>query len=227
MTISHSALLLLTVAESSPVWTWIHRLGGFGLILLGLADNSAVPLPGSMDVFTILLSAHNREWWPYYAAMATVGSVIGGYLTYRLAEKGEEELLEKRIGKKRAESAYKKFEKHGFLWVFLSAIMPPPFPIVPALMAAGALQYPRKKFLAALGAGRGLRYFAEAYVGHIYGRAIIDFLSQYYKPVLYGLIGLAVAAAIGAVIFFKWYRPKQRAKQGRPGTPTGAEHKVA
>ncbi len=38
-----------------------------------------------MDVFTIVLSADQRERWPYYALMATVGSVIGGYLTYRLA----------------------------------------------------------------------------------------------------------------------------------------------
>ncbi len=219
------AIFLTTAAKHSAVWTWIHRLGGFGLILLGLADNSAVPLPGSMDVFTVLLSAHNREWWPYYAAMATVGSVIGGYLTYRLAREGEEKLLEKKIGESRAEKAYKKFEKHGFLWVFLSAILPPPFPIVPALMAAGALNYPREKFVLALTAGRGVRYFALAYVGQIYGKAIIYFFSEYYEPMLYVLIGLGVAGGFGALIYLKWYRPKKR--KHLPGSPRKAEHKVA
>jgi membrane protein YqaA with SNARE-associated domain len=221
------SLFLLSATRLSPVWTWIHRLGGFGLILLGLADNSAVPLPGSMDVFTILLSAHNRPWWPYYALMATAGSVLGGYITYRIAQKGEKELLEKKIGKKRAEGVYKKFEKHGALWVFTGAILPPPFPIVPVLMAAGALQYPRKKFLTALLAGRGVRYFAEAYVGHIYGKAIINFLSQYYKPVLYGLIGLAVLGAIGALIYLKWYRPKKQKEKGSSATSKDTHAKVA
>ena len=41
-----------------------------------------------MDVFVIVLSAHPYEWWAYYALMSTVGEVAGGYLTYRVAEKG-------------------------------------------------------------------------------------------------------------------------------------------
>ncbi len=60
---------------------WLGHLGGPGLILLGILDNSVVPVPGSMDVLTIVLAANQRDWWPYYAAMATVGSLIGGYLT--------------------------------------------------------------------------------------------------------------------------------------------------
>jgi membrane protein YqaA with SNARE-associated domain len=222
-----ATLFIIAAAAHSHVWTWIHRLGGFGLVLLGLADNSAIPVPGSMDVFTILLSAHNRPWWPYYAAMATVGAVAGGYLTYRLAKEGEKELLEKRIGKKRAEGVYKKFERHGSLWVLLGAIMPPPFPMMPLLMAAGALQFPRKKFLTALTAGRGARYFAEAYVGHIYGRAIIGFLSQYYKPVLYTLIALAVLGTIGGILYLKWYRPKQQRVQKTGGQANDTKQKVA
>src|SRR5581483_403054 len=95
------------------IWSMLHKLGGPGLILIGLADNSVVPLPGSMDVFTIILSAHNRQWWFYYGAMATVGAVIGGYITYRLAEKGGEETLEKRIGKDRAKKVYAKFQTGG------------------------------------------------------------------------------------------------------------------
>ncbi len=210
---------LLAVFYASEVWNWLHRLGGVGLVFLGIADNSLVPLPGSMDVFTILLSAHNRPWWPYYAFMATLGAVIGGYLTYRLAEKGGEETLERKIGKRRAEGVYKRFEKRGSFWVFLGAVLPPPFPIVPFVMAAGVLHHPKKKFLASLSVGRGVRYFAVAYVGHIYGRAIISFLSQYYKPVLYGLIVLAVLGGISALLYFKYYRPKRRREERERGEP--------
>jgi len=82
--------------RSESVWKWMHTLGGPGLILLGIADNTpfiSAP-PGSVDVFVILLSAHRHEWWVYYAFMATVGEVLGGYLAYRLAEKGGQETLE-------------------------------------------------------------------------------------------------------------------------------------
>ena len=45
-------------------------------------------MPGSMDVLTIWFAVHHRHEWLYYAAMAAAGSVIGGYVTYRLARKG-------------------------------------------------------------------------------------------------------------------------------------------
>src|SRR5262245_53798561 len=60
----------LAISSVSQVWLWIHRLGGPGLVLLGLVDNSVIPVPGSMDVFVVLLSAHHPEWWAYYGLMA-------------------------------------------------------------------------------------------------------------------------------------------------------------
>ncbi|HYH00459.1 MAG TPA: VTT domain-containing protein [Terriglobales bacterium] len=211
-------------AETSPIWKWVYRLGGIGLILLGIADNSFVPLPGSMDAFTILLSAQYRDWWPYYGAMATTGSVFGGFLTYRLARKGGKETLEKKVGQQRAEKVYKKFEKHGWFWVMLGAMLPPPFPIVPFLMAAGALQYPLKNFVAALGLGRAVRFFAVAYVGHRYGKHIISFFGQYYLPMLYFAITVGVLAGIGALLYWKWYLPRKKARQQ---DATAAEPKAA
>lgn len=210
---------LLLALFSDSIWNWLHRLGGPGLILLGVADNSIVPLPGSMDVFVILLSAQGRAWWPYYGFMATVGAVLGGYITYRLAEKGGEETLEKKIGKQRAQKVYKRFEKHGFATVSIGAVLPPPVPIVPFLMAAGVLRYPTKKFLSALSVGRGIRFFAVAYLGHIYGDAIIGWLSQYYKPLLYALIGLGVLGGIAALLYFKWYRPRRQKEERKRGEP--------
>ncbi len=157
------------------------RLGGFGLILLGLADNSVVPLPGSMDVLTIWLAASHRSRWFFYAIMATAGAVLGGYITYALAKKGGKETLERKLPQKRYKKILKKLESKGFATVTISAMLPPPFPIVPVLLAAGALQYPRKKFLAALALGRGARFLVVAGMGAIYGDAIVSFFSKYYQ----------------------------------------------
>jgi membrane protein YqaA with SNARE-associated domain len=208
--------LLGMILSASSVWTWIHRLGGPGLIILGLIDNSMIPLPGSVDVFVVLLAAHHRPWWPYYAVMATAGAVLGGYVTYRLAEKGGQETLEKEIGTNRAQKAYKRFERRGFSTVMIGAVMPPPFPLVPVLMAAGVMQYPRKKFLSALSIGRAIRFFALAFLARVYGTAIFGWLNQYYKPLLYTLIALASLGAIYALLYFKWYRPKRQRECQEP-----------
>ena|SRR5579864_630408 len=189
---------------------WLLRLGGPGLIVVGLIDNSVIPIPGGMDVFTILLTARRREWWIYYALMATAGALVGGYLTYRLAKKGGKAELEKKIAKRRLAKVYSKFEKRGFSTVLLGSMIPPPFPMVPVLMTAGVLQYPPKRFLLALGVGRGIRFFALAFLGRLYGTQIIGWLTRYYKPFLYVLIGLAVAGAIAALVYFKWYRPRHQ-----------------
>ena len=199
-------------AISDSAWKWVHRLGGPGLIVLGLADNTpfiSAP-PGSEDVFVILLSAHRPQWWVYYAFLATVGEVLGGYLGYRLAEKGGQGILERKMGKPRAEKIYRRFEKRGFLRVFSGSLLPPPFPFTPVLMAAGVMQYPYKQFLSALSAGRAVRFFAVAFLARIYGQQMIGFFSLHDRPLLYLLISLAVTAGIGALAFFKWYRPMTR-----------------
>jgi len=209
-----SVLSLFLVPDS--VWEWIHRLGGPGLILLGIADNTPfISAPaGSVDVLVILLSAHRYEWWFYYAFMATAGEVVGGYLTYRIAQKGGRETLERKLGKSRAGKIYHRFDQHGGLTVFAGSLLPPPFPFTSVLMAAGVMQYPCKKFLSALTAGRGARFFAVAYFGGIYGPQMIHFFSQYYRPALYVLIALAMMSGIGALVYFKWYRPRAQQKEG-------------
>jgi membrane protein YqaA with SNARE-associated domain len=200
-----SAQFHLLIAVS--VWNWLRHLGGIGLILLGLADNSVVPLPGSMDVLTILLAARHHDLWWYYALMATVGAVIGGYITYYLARKGGKEAFERKLSKSRADKVFKRFERWGFFAVAVPALLPPPFPIVPFLLAAGALQYSRHKFVAALTVGRGIRFTIVAGLGALYGRHIVRFFSRYYKPALFTLIALAVIAGVFSLI--QYYRYKK------------------
>jgi membrane protein DedA with SNARE-associated domain len=193
---------------------WVFHLGGVGLVLVALVDNSFIPIPGGLDVFTIILASGRHDLWWYYVLMSTVGSVMGAYLTYRIGEKGGEETLEKRIGKARAEKVYKKVEKAGFMTIAVSVLIPPPFPIVPVLLAAGALQIPPKKFLAAVAVGRAIRFTIDAMLGIFFGRAILSFFAQYYKPALYSLIGLGIVGGIAGLIYYRhWKSKKQQRRQ--------------
>jgi len=200
--------IILLVTERSAL-RWLIHLGGPSLILLGLVDNSLIPLPGSTDVVTILLAAHHREPWVYYSIMATAGAMIGGYLTYRMARKGGKETLEKRFSKKKVTKVYAIFERWGFASVAIPAILPPPFPIVPMLLAAGAMQYPTRKFLTALAVGRGIRFAILAYLGAHYGRSILKFFDQYYWPVLIALVAFSVLGGL-----YGLYEYKRRQKPG-------------
>jgi membrane protein YqaA with SNARE-associated domain len=191
-----------------PIWQRLRRLGGPGLVLLGIADNSVIPLTGSMDVLTIWLAARHREPWPYYAFMATVGAVIGGYITYAIARKGGKETMERKLSKKRARQVSQAFERWGFFAVAIPALLPPPFPFVPFLVAAGAGQYSPKKFLGALTLGRGVRYSIAAGLGYFYGRHVLRFFNRYYKHALAILIGLAVIGAILSLIQYLRMRKK-------------------
>jgi membrane protein DedA with SNARE-associated domain len=101
------------------------------------------------------------------------------------------------------------FERWGFFAVAIPALLPPPFPFVPFLIAAGAAQYSPKKFLGALTLGRGVRYSIMAGLGFVYGRHILRFFSQYYAPALTVLVGLALIGAVLTLIQYLRYRKKK------------------
>jgi hypothetical protein len=103
-----------------------------------------------MDVLTILLSAHNPQLWFYYAVMATLGSVIGGFATYRLARKRGKERLERKFPAITLQKIYKIFARWGFGAIAIVALLPLPAPVAVFVFAAGAMQYPLKKFLLSL-----------------------------------------------------------------------------
>jgi membrane protein YqaA with SNARE-associated domain len=175
---------------------WLLHLGGIGLIPLGLLDSSVVPIPGSMDVATILLSAREKHLWLYYAVMATAGSVLGAFLTFRLARKGGKEALAKKFSEQGVDKVLKTFERWGFAAIVVPALLPPPFPLVPFVIAAGAMQYSLPKFLTAIGIGRFVRYTLLAFLGAIYGRHILSLFSRH----AYVAIFIGIAIVVGALV---------------------------
>jgi len=209
-------LTRLLIAAATPTAAhslrrWIYHLGALGFIPLGLLDSSIIPLPGSMDVLTIVLAARDATLWPYYALMATVGSVLGGFVTYRLARKGGKESLARRVSAKTLQRVYGMFERWGFAAIAIPALLPPPMPLVPFVLAAGAMQYSVNKFLLAMTLGRIVRYLILAYLAARYGRKMLPLLLQHGHPAVAAVVGLAVTA--GLVYFmFRGIKSKKRRK---------------
>jgi len=209
MTISHVIAAAIPAALRSARH-WMFHLGGIGLIPLGLLDNSLIPLPGIMDVATILLAGRQQNLWLYYAVMATIGSVIGGFVTYRLARKGGKAALERRFTRRKVDKVCEIFERWGFSAIAIPAFLPPPMPMVPFLLAAGAMQYPARKFLVALTLGRISRYAVLGYLAARYGRQIIAFIAKHGHPMVVGIILLLIAAAAAGYYFWSGSVRKKR-----------------
>lgn len=199
--LTREIVAIVAPAVARSMRRWIFHLGGLGFIPLGLLDGSVIPLPGSMDVLKIVLSARQRELWFYYALMATMGSVIAGFVTYRLARKGGKEILERKFTAKRLKKVYRIFGRWGFGAIAVAALLPPPAPMVPFVFAAGAMQYSVKKFLVALTLGRIIRYSFLAYLAARYGRQVLTVITQHAHPVAIAVVSLIVAG-MAVLIFF-------------------------
>jgi membrane protein YqaA with SNARE-associated domain len=198
--ITHQILAIAATTLARSFRRWIFHLGGLGFIPLGILDSSLIPLPGSMDVLAIILSARKPDLWFYYAAMATLGSVIGGIVTYRLARKGGKETLERKFPPRKMKKVYAIFERWGFAAIATVAVLPPPAPMVAIMFAAGAMHYTLKKFLFALTLGRFVRYSLLAFFAAKYGRHLLTVASHNRHPALIAVIAL-IAAAVAALIF--------------------------
>jgi membrane protein YqaA with SNARE-associated domain len=210
MFIGHAIAALLPTT-AGRLRLWLFHLGGLGLIPLGVLDNSLIPLPGTMDVATIVLSARQEQLWLYYALMATAGTVIGGFVTYRIAHKGGKQVLESRFSSVRVDKVCEIFGRWGFGSIAISASLSPPVPIVPFLLASGATQYPVEEFLLALTLGRISRYMILAYFSARYGKQIIALITEHGHPVALTVIVVVFAAT--AVSFYFWGKARASVKR--------------
>src|SRR5258708_29689052 len=144
---------MLIVMFAFNVMRSLRKLGGLGVLGLGVVDGSLIPLPGSVDALIIILATRHHDLWLCYAVMSTVGSVIGGLTTYRIALKGGEKFIRAKLGEKRADRLEELFTRWGFAAVAAPAILPPPLPTTPFLLVGRAMRFPAWPLAPALGGG--------------------------------------------------------------------------
>jgi membrane protein YqaA with SNARE-associated domain len=105
--------------------------------------------------------------------LATAGSAIGGYLSHQVGHSGGMAFIQKRIPPRIFNRIRDWMENHAILSVALPAILPPPMPLSPFVLAAGALNMSRNKFLTTFTISRCVRHIIAAWLGIHYGRHII------------------------------------------------------
>jgi len=174
---------------------WLQAIvasaGGLGLFLIAFLDSSVLTFPVINDLLLIDLSIRNPARMPYYATMATLGSVGGCLLLYYIARKGGEAMFKKHAGP-RAQAIHAWIKRNGFLSILVTALLPPPTPFKVFVIAAGALEMPVQVFTLGLLAARAIRFFGEGYLAVRYGDQAGHFLVTH-KLEMAGAVLAAVA----------------------------------
>lgn len=194
--------------KKAKAFRWIVHLGAPGVFAVSLIDATVIPLaiPGSTDLLLLWIIAHGGD--PYLmVACALAGSLIGGYTTWRLGKKGGKAAIGRYVPPRLQKRVSEWAQHHSILAVFLPAILPPPIPLWPFLLAAGALGASWKRFLAAFGSGRLLRYSLDGWLAVLYGRRIIQLwsktLDQWSGVILWSFVGITVAGAAYGIWQFR------------------------
>jgi len=187
---------------------YLLALGIPGLFVVVAIDSAGVPIPGGPDALVMLLSWQRPAMMPIFALTAALGSVVGCYILYLVGRKGGDVALS-RFGPERRERVMAKMRRNDLLAVFVSVIGPPPFPTKVFILTAGAIRMSWKRFVAAVFAGRLLRFLAEGYVGAHFGDRAAEILSKYYPTILITLL-VGVAFVI-AIRYFMQSRPADAA----------------
>lgn len=191
----------------------LMQLGGFGLLGMGILDSSFLFMPLGNDLLMTALTARHQERLPYYALMATAGSVLGVMLVDMVGRKGGEAGLEGRVPQHRLEFVKRRMEKNAAWALSLAALMPPPFPFTPFVLAASALKFPRKKLFAIIAASRFVRFSAIGVVAILFGRRVIRLAES--PAFQYSILALLGISVLGSVLSI--YRWVQRSKHTAAG----------
>ena len=169
------------------------------MIIIGALDSSLLSLPEINDYLVVGRCFKHPSAVFYFPLFAATGSVIGCNLLYTIVRRGGQAVLRKRFplqSIKRVEHAYERF---GFFAIAIPAILPPPLPFKIFVATAGALEYPRWKFLLTVMIARSLRYYVEGILAVYYGRRVLLFMKDN------GLVIVSIVATfvlIGLIIYF-------------------------
>ncbi len=168
------------------------------MIIIGALDSSLLSLPEINDYLVVGRCYKYPTAAFYFPLFAAAGSVIGCNLLYTIVRRGGQAVLRKRFklqSIKRVERAYERF---GFLAIGIPAILPPPLPFKIFVATAGALEYPRWKFLLTVMIARSFRYYVEGILAVFYGQRVLLFLKDN------GLVILSIVGSlvlIGVIIY--------------------------
>jgi len=187
-------------------------VAGPAMILIGALDSSLLSLPEVNDYLVVARCYTHPRTVFFFPLFAAVGSVLGCFLLYSILSRGGRAVLHRRFREEhvlRVERAYARF---GILALVVPALLPPPMPFKIFVATAGALQFPRRRFLLTIFLARSARYYIEGTLAVFYGERVLRFLKDN------GLLIVSIVAGVcvvGLAIYLLSNRGRAAAKEGK------------
>jgi membrane protein YqaA with SNARE-associated domain len=189
----------------------LTSVGGWGLFFIAFIDSSFGTLPVINDALVIALSLQNPERMPFYALMATAGSVLGCLTLYFFARKGGEVALRKKASAERIERIRNWFDRNEFFAIAIPCVLPPPTPFKIFVLAAGVFQVRLRYFVLALTLGRAVRYFFWGFLAVKFGERSILYLVNNYLQVSGIAVSLMLLGWLVMRLAQRYYNRRQAA----------------
>lgn len=178
------------------------------MIVIGTLDSSLLSLPEINDYLVVGRCFKYPTAAFYFPLFAAIGSVLGCNILYSIIRRGGQAVLRKRFSLQSIKRVERAYERFGFLAIGIPAILPPPLPFKIFVATAGALEYPRWKFLLTVMIARSFRYYLEGILAVYYGRRVLIFMKDN-GLVIVSIVGTLVL--IGLIIYLVvWMRRSPR-----------------
>lgn len=198
------------ILKKYTAWIWkvLAPLGPWGVFAIAAVDGSLFGMP--VDAVVAGYVYNDRPHFLFYVVMASAGSALGSIVIYALGYFGGETVLRKRISEERYHKIHASFERHEFWAVMFPAMLPPPTPFKLFVLAASAFEMRFSHFLAAVFAGRFVRFFVLAILTIEFGPQVVHIVGSLVKQHAWWVVtGLLVAAILGALLWWKGRQPSQ------------------
>jgi membrane protein YqaA with SNARE-associated domain len=203
----------------SELVRWLHDfisevpiyVAGPAMVLIGALDSSLLSLPEINDYLVVARCYSDPKSVFYFPLFAAAGSVLGCLLLYSIMQRGGQAVMRRRFSPEniaRVERAYARF---GFLALAVPALLPPPMPFKIFVATAGALEYPRWRFVLTIMIARSLRYVVEGTLAVFYGERVLVFMRVNGLAIL-SIVAALLVVGIGGYVLVKHIRtPRQTA----------------
>ncbi len=180
------------------------------MILIGALDSSLLSLPEINDYLVVWRCYKDPTSVFFFPLFAAFGSMLGSLLLYAIVRRGGQAVLRRKFRAEHIERVEQAYARFGFLTLAVPALLPPPMPFKIFVASAGALEYPRWRFVITIMIARSLRYYIEGVLAVYYGRHVLDFLRDYGLMILGGAAALCL---LGLAIYFLLTRGRRRAQR--------------
>ncbi len=165
------------------MYDWVLKLAHsknatLSLFCISFAESSFFPIPP--DVMLAPLCLGNRKRWAWFAAVTTIGSVLGALLGYAIGYGFLDiALMIPSINQEKIDALANEFKERGQLYVFIAALTPIPFKLL--TITAGTAKMSLSVFLMACIIGRSIRFFAVAAIIWAIGPKAMPLIDKYFN----------------------------------------------